>query len=178
MCSAVMAMVAITAVLDKLGGEGWQRRKSKLKERIRAIAHELLLKTAAARALKPATPARLESAEMASFRRSVPLSGNRRPATGDRGSAGTTWDQANQWTDWSAEMSDFGKTEVAMRAAFAAAMAGMQVAIIAPTTLLARQHFYKFRGTVPALSLSRLAACHDWFRKPKPKRTSEGARQW
>lgn len=38
----------------------------------------------------------------------------------------------------------FGKTEVAMRAAFAAAMAGMQVAIIAPTTLLARQHFNNF----------------------------------
>jgi len=38
----------------------------------------------------------------------------------------------------------FGKTEVAMRAAFVAAMAGLQVAVIAPTTLLARQHYRSF----------------------------------
>ena len=38
----------------------------------------------------------------------------------------------------------FGKTEVALRAAFVAAMSGMQVAVIAPTTLLARQHFRSF----------------------------------
>jgi transcription-repair coupling factor (superfamily II helicase) len=38
----------------------------------------------------------------------------------------------------------FGKTEVALRAAFVAAMAGMQVAVVAPTTLLARQHFTSF----------------------------------
>src|SRR3546814_10032308 len=38
----------------------------------------------------------------------------------------------------------FGKTEVALRAAFVAAMAGMQVAVVVPTTLLARQHFTNF----------------------------------
>ena len=38
----------------------------------------------------------------------------------------------------------FGKTEVAMRAAFVAAMSGVQVAVIAPTTLLARQHYKSF----------------------------------
>jgi transcription-repair coupling factor (superfamily II helicase) len=39
----------------------------------------------------------------------------------------------------------FGKTEVALRAAFIAAMAGLQVALVAPTTLLARQHYQTFR---------------------------------
>ncbi len=38
----------------------------------------------------------------------------------------------------------FGKTEVAMRAAFVAALSGMQVAVICPTTLLARQHYRSF----------------------------------
>ena len=38
----------------------------------------------------------------------------------------------------------FGKTEVALRAAFVAAMSGVQVAVVVPTTLLARQHFRTF----------------------------------
>lgn len=129
-------------VLDRLGGEGWQRRKSKLKERIRAIAHELL-KTAAARALQPATPARVEASDMASFVDRFPYQ--------------ETEDQQQAIEEVLEDMASgqamdrlvcgdvgFGKTEVAMRAAFAAAMAGMQVAIIAPTTLLARQHYSNF----------------------------------
>lgn len=131
-----------SVVLDRLGGEGWQRRKSKLKERIRAIAHELL-KTAAARALQPATPARFEASDMAGFVDRFPYQ--------------ETDDQQQAIEEVLADMASgkamdrlvcgdvgFGKTEVAMRAAFAAAMAGMQVAIIAPTTLLARQHFSNF----------------------------------
>ncbi|MEP3224485.1 MAG: transcription-repair coupling factor [Parasphingorhabdus sp.] len=131
-----------TVVLDRLGGEGWQRRKSKLKERIRAIAHELL-KTAAARALQPGAPARIEAADMAGFVDRFPYQ--------------ETEDQQQAIAEVLEDMADgkamdrlvcgdvgFGKTEVAMRAAFAAAMAGMQVAIIAPTTLLARQHFTNF----------------------------------
>ena len=131
-----------TVVLDRLGGEGWQRRKSKLKERIRAIAHELL-KTAAARVLQPATPARIEASDMAGFVDRFPYQ--------------ETDDQQQAIEEVLEDMGSgkamdrlvcgdvgFGKTEVAMRAAFVAAMAGMQVAIIAPTTLLARQHFTNF----------------------------------
>ena len=131
-----------SVVLDRLGGEAWQRRKSKLKERIRAIAHELL-RTAAARALQPATPARVNPSEMAGFVDRFPYQ--------------ETDDQQQAIEEVLSDMASgkamdrlvcgdvgFGKTEVAMRAAFAAAMAGMQVAIIAPTTLLARQHFNNF----------------------------------
>ena len=119
-----------SVVLDRLGGEAWQRRKSKLKERIRAIAHELL-RTAAARALQPATPARVNPSEMAGFVDRFPYQ--------------ETDDQQQAIEEVLSDMASgkamdrlvcgdvgFGKTEVAMRAAFAAAMAGMQVAIIAP----------------------------------------------
>ncbi len=129
-------------VLDRLGGEGWQRRKSRLKERIRTIAHELL-KTAAERALRPATRMANNDTEMASFVDRFPFQ--------------ETEDQYIAISDVLNDLASgkamdrlvcgdvgFGKTEVAMRAAFAAAMAGMQVAIIAPTTLLARQHYSNF----------------------------------
>lgn len=128
--------------LDKLGGEAWQRRKSKLKERIRAIAHELL-KTAAERALRAGAVVEIEDQSYASFVDRFPYE--------------ETDDQQRVIIEVLDDMASgkpmdrlvcgdvgFGKTEVAMRAAFAAAMAGYQVAIIAPTTLLARQHFSNF----------------------------------
>ncbi len=128
--------------LDRLGGEAWQRRKSRLKERIREIAHELI-RTAAIRATRAGAVIEIDDSSYASFVDRFPYeetddqqrvilevlddlaSGNPmdRLVCGDVG---------------------FGKTEVAMRAAFAAAMAGHQVAIIAPTTLLARQHHSNF----------------------------------
>jgi transcription-repair coupling factor (superfamily II helicase) len=128
--------------LDKLGGEAWQKRRAKLRERIREIAHELL-KTAALRALKTA-PALLP--DDASFAQFV-----------DRFPWAETEDQEAAISDVLEDMGSgrpmdrlvcgdvgFGKTEVALRAAFVAAMAGMQVAVVAPTTLLARQHHKGF----------------------------------
>jgi transcription-repair coupling factor (superfamily II helicase) len=131
-----------TVALDRLGGEGWQRRKARLKERIREIAHELL-KTAALRALRQA-PAFI--AEQASY-----------DLFADRFPWQETDDQDAAIDDVLADLASgkpmdrlvcgdvgFGKTEVALRAAFVAAMAGHQVAVIAPTTLLARQHYSGF----------------------------------
>ncbi len=128
--------------LDKLGGEAWQRRKAKMRERIREIAGELL-KTAAARALRPAPVAEPDAAGY--------------PAFVDRFPYQETDDQDRAISDVLADLGDgkpmdrlvcgdvgFGKTEVALRAAFVAAMAGMQVVLIGPTTLLARQHFNNF----------------------------------
>ncbi|HWH17229.1 MAG TPA: transcription-repair coupling factor [Allosphingosinicella sp.] len=128
--------------LDKLGGEAWQRRKAKMKERIREIAGELI-KTAAERTLR--------SGEIA------------QPDTGyaafvDRFPYEETEDQDRAISDVVEDLGagrpmdrlvcgdvGFGKTEVALRAAFIAAMAGMQVALVCPTTLLARQHYNDFR---------------------------------
>jgi transcription-repair coupling factor (superfamily II helicase) len=130
------------AQLDRLGGAGWQQRKAKMKERVRAIAAELI-KIAAARQLKalpaidpPPGPydefaARFRYTETEDQEKAIAdvigdLSAGRpmdRLVCGDVG---------------------FGKTEVAMRAAFVAAMSGEQVAVVVPTTLLARQHYRGF----------------------------------
>ena len=128
--------------LDRLGGEGWQKRKSRLKERIRAIAHELL-KTAALRALRQAPVLVPEQESYNQFVERFPWQ-----ETDDQDAA-----IDDVLTDLAAGKPmdrlvcgdvGFGKTEVALRAAFVAAMAGHQVAVVAPTTLLARQHFSGF----------------------------------
>lgn len=131
-----------TVALDKLGGEAWQKRKSRLKERIREIAHELL-KTAALRALRQAPVIVPDPASYGQFVDRFPWQ--------------ETEDQEAAIDDVLGDLAEgkpmdrlvcgdvgFGKTEVALRAAFAAAMAGQQVAVIAPTTLLARQHYAGF----------------------------------
>ena len=145
------------AALDKLGGEGWQRRKARLKERIRAIANELL-KTAAARALRKAPVLEPEEASWLQFV--------------DRFPWDETDDQERAIEDVLRDLAEgkpmdrlvcgdvgFGKTEVALRAAFVAAMNGQQVAMIAPTTLLARQHFQGFQERFAGfpLKLGRLS---------------------
>jgi transcription-repair coupling factor (superfamily II helicase) len=143
--------------LDRLGGEAWQRRKAKLKERITAIAHELIA-TAAQRALRPGVTMELDPSAYASFVDRFPYS--------------ETEDQDRVITEVLDDLASgtpmdrlvcgdvgFGKTEVAMRAAFAAAMSGYQVAVIAPTTLLVRQHFSNFveRFADTPLQLGRLS---------------------
>ncbi|MBB3475098.1 transcription-repair coupling factor [Sphingomonas sp. BK345] len=130
------------AALDRLGGEAWQRRKSRMKERIREIAGELIA-VAAERALRPGEVAEPDSAGY--------------PAFVDRFPYTETDDQDRAIEEVLADLSagkpmdrlivgdvGFGKTEIALRAAFVAAMAGMQVAVVCPTTLLARQHYNNF----------------------------------
>jgi len=128
--------------LDRLGGEGWQRRRAKLKERIRAIAGELM-RTAAARALRSAEMALPEPGAYASFVDRFPYE---ETEDQDRVIAEVLDDLAAGRPMDRLVCGDvgFGKTEVAMRAAFVAAMAGQQVAVVAPTTLLARQHYANF----------------------------------
>ncbi|WP_225206641.1 transcription-repair coupling factor [Novosphingobium huizhouense] len=128
--------------LDKLGGEAWQRRKARMRERILEMAGGLMA-TAAQRALRQAD---VLAADPASFGPFV-----------DRFPWDETEDQERAIEDVLGDMVEgkpmdrlvcgdvgFGKTEVALRAAFVAAMAGKQVAVIAPTTLLARQHYAGF----------------------------------
>ena len=130
------------AALDRLGGEAWQKRRARLKERIQAIAGELMA-TAAARALRKAP---VLEAEESSYNQFV-----------DRFPWEETDDQDAAIGDVLKDLGEgkpmdrlvcgdvgFGKTEVALRAAFVAAMAGQQVAVVAPTTLLARQHYNGF----------------------------------
>lgn len=130
------------AQLDRLGSAGWQLRKAKMKERVRAIAAELI-KIAAARQLKSLPPVEPPSGLYDEFAARFPYQ--------------ETDDQEKTIGDVVGDLAagrpmdrlvcgdvGFGKTEVAMRAAFVAAMAGEQVAVVVPTTLLARQHYRGF----------------------------------
>jgi transcription-repair coupling factor (superfamily II helicase) len=127
--------------LDSLGGEGWQRRKAKMKERIREIAGELI-NTAALRATRAGVVAEPDVSY---------------PQFVDRFPYEETDDQERAIEDVLGDLAagkpmdrlvcgdvGFGKTEVALRAAFVMAMSGKQVALVCPTTLLARQHFSNF----------------------------------
>ncbi len=130
------------ASLDRLGGEAWQRRKARMKERIREIAGELL-GVAAMRALKPAPAFEPDSAGYPAFVDRFPYE---ETEDQDRSIAEVLEDLAAGKPMDRLVCGDvgFGKTEVALRAAFVAAMGGTQVALICPTTLLARQHHLNF----------------------------------
>ncbi|HXL70991.1 MAG TPA: transcription-repair coupling factor, partial [Rhizomicrobium sp.] len=130
------------AVLDRLGGAGWQQRKARMKERVRAIAAELI-RIAATRELKSLPPVEPPHGLYDEFCARFPYQ--------------ETEDQEKAIADTIADLGrgrpmdrlicgdvGFGKTEVALRAAFVAAMAGEQVAVVVPTTLLARQHYRAF----------------------------------
>ncbi|MBN9454780.1 MAG: transcription-repair coupling factor [Bosea sp.] len=128
--------------LDRLGGGGWQARKAKLKQRIREMAGKLI-QIAAARALKDAPrlvpPAGVYDEFCARFPyEETEDQQNTIDAVLDDLAAGRPMDRL--------VCGDvgFGKTEVALRAAFAAALNGKQVAVVVPTTLLARQHYRNF----------------------------------
>jgi transcription-repair coupling factor (superfamily II helicase) len=131
-----------TVELDRLGSGGWQTRKARMKSRIREIAGELI-KIAAERQLREAPKLTVA------------------PGAYDEFCAGFPYEETeDQLTSIDATLDDlgkgrpmdrlvcgdvgFGKTEVALRAAFDVALNGKQVAVVVPTTLLARQHYKTF----------------------------------
>ena len=129
--------------LDSLGSSAWQMRKGRLKKRIRDMA-EKLMKIAAARYLKKADVLPVPKDSYDAFVAGFPYV--------------ETDDQMRSIDDVIGDLASgrpmdrlvcgdvgFGKTEVALRASFVAAMDGKQVAIVAPTTILAKQHFELFK---------------------------------
>ena len=151
-------------LLDKLGGGAWQARKARLKERIRQVA-ERLMRIAAERALRRAPILEPPRDMWEAFAARFPYE--------------ETDDQLQAIEDVATDLASgnpmdrlivgdvgFGKTEVAMRAAFIAATSGKQVAVIAPTTLLARQHAKsfadRFRGLpIRVRQLSRFVSAKE-----------------
>jgi transcription-repair coupling factor (superfamily II helicase) len=148
-------------VLDRLGGAAWQSRKAKAKNLLKDMAGELI-KIAAARALKTSEKIDVPDGSFAEFCARFPYA--------------ETQDQLNAIEDVVGDLRSgrpmdrlvcgdvgFGKTEVALRAAFLMAMSGKQVAIVAPTTILSRQHFStfleRFKGLpIKIRQLSRLVS--------------------
>ena len=150
--------------LDKLGGVAWSTRKARMKNRIREIAGELLA-TAAARALREGEPVTIDSHGLAAFVDRFPYAetDDQLKAIGDVLEDLTSGKPMDRLVCGDV---GFGKTEVALRAAYAAALSGMQVAVVCPTTLLARQHFQNFRERFAGLPvevrhLSRLVSAND-----------------
>jgi transcription-repair coupling factor (superfamily II helicase) len=129
-------------LLDRLGGGAWQAKKAKLKQRIREMA-ERLIRVAAERELRKAPVLNPPEGMWDAFCARFPYQ-----ETDDQLAAiGDVLDDLDAGRPMDRLVCGdvgFGKTEVAMRAAFAAAMSGLQVAVIAPTTLLARQHAKNF----------------------------------
>ncbi len=152
------------AQLDKLGGGAWQMRKAKLKKRLLDIAGDLI-RVAAERLTRHAPVLTSPEGLYDEFAARFPYDEtddqmNAIEAVREDLGAGRPMDRL--------VCGDvgFGKTEVALRAAFVAAMNGVQVAVVVPTTLLARQHFKtfseRFRGLpIRVQQASRLVGAKD-----------------
>jgi len=133
---------AETAPLHKLGGDQWQKARRKAAQRIRDVAAELL-DLYSRRAARQGNRMIAGEAEYRAFQAGFPFE--------------ETADQAAAIEAVLADLNSdkpmdrvicgdvgFGKTEVALRAAFVAVQAGKQVAVLVPTTLLAQQHYNNF----------------------------------
>jgi transcription-repair coupling factor (superfamily II helicase) len=133
---------AETAPLHKLGGDQWQKARRKAAQRIRDVAAELL-DLYSRRAAREGTRMEVGEAEYRAFQAGFPFE--------------ETEDQATAIEQVVSDLKSdkpmdrvicgdvgFGKTEVALRAAFVAVQAGRQVAVLVPTTLLAQQHHTTF----------------------------------
>jgi transcription-repair coupling factor (superfamily II helicase) len=133
---------AETAPLHKLGGEQWQKARRKAGQRIRDVAAELL-DLYSRRAAREGTKMASGEAEYRAFQ-----AGFRFEETADQAAAieHVLGDMKSDKPMDRVICGDvgFGKTEVALRAAFVAVQAGKQVAVLVPTTLLAQQHFTTF----------------------------------
>lgn len=158
------------AKLDRLGSSAWQERKSRMKKRIKMMADELL-KIAAERLLKKAPILHPVEGIYEEFCARFPYV--------------ETEDQMRAIEEVAEDLNSgkpmdrlvcgdvgFGKTEVALRAAFIAASDGRQVAIISPTTLLCRQHIKTFKARFAGFpfevrGLSRLTHAGDARRTKK-----------
>ena len=131
-----------TVILDRLGASSWQLRKANAKNKIKDIAGTLI-KTAAERLLRTAHSFKTQEPYYSNFVKEFEHN--------------ETDDQTRSISDILHDLNKgspmdrlvcgdvgYGKTEVAVRAAFNVAMEGFQVAILVPTTLLCRQHYETF----------------------------------
>lgn len=135
---------AENAPLHNLGNDTWSKAKQKAAEKVRDVAAHLL-DIYAKRAAKPGFAYPIDWLEYERFAASFPFD-----ETPDQETAinAVLQDMASQNAMDRLVCGDvgFGKTEVAMRAAYVSAMHGKQVAILVPTTLLAQQHFENFKN--------------------------------
>ena len=160
-----------SAPLHKLGTDQWAKARRRAAEQIRDIAAELL-DLYARRKAQRGVKLPLSDADYRNFSEAFPFE--------------ETEDQAEAIRQVLADMASerpmdrivcgdvgFGKTEVAMRAAFVATQAGKQVAVLAPTTLLAQQHLANFRDRFAEWPV-RVAALSRFGNAKETQATIEG----
>jgi transcription-repair coupling factor (superfamily II helicase) len=157
-------------VLDRLGGKGWEKTKAKVQKRLREIAAELVQLYAKRLSLRR-PPYQVDTPEIQALEDAFPYE--------------ETVDQLRAINDIKKDLSEekpmdrlicgdvgFGKTEVAMRAAFIAASQGRQVAVLAPTTILTFQHFETFKKRYKDTAI-RVAVINRFVSGAEAKKTLE-----
>jgi transcription-repair coupling factor (superfamily II helicase) len=157
--------------LDKLGGIAWAKTKARVKRAMRDMAEELL-KLYAERKLVKGYSFSGDTPWQQEFEDAFPYE--------------LTPDQATAVNDVKADMEEaepmdrllcgdvgYGKTEVAMRAAFKAVMDGKQVAVLAPTTVLSYQHFQNFKARFAAFP-ARIELLSRFRSQKEQKQVVEG----
>jgi len=155
------------ARLDKLGGQAWSRTRARVRAAVEALAQGLL-EIQAAREARPGFRFPDGGGYFAEFEAAFPFE--------------ETPDQRKAIEETLADMGrerpmdrllcgdvGFGKTEVAMRAAFKAVLAGKQVALLAPTTILAEQHGQTFRDRLSSYPVA--VEVLSRFRSPKEQKS-------
>ena len=138
----------VVPTLDKLGGKEWEKRKRKVSESVRELA-EGLVRIYASRQVNDGFAFSPPDTILREFESGFPYT---ETADQSRAIAEVVGDLQRPRPMDRLVCGDvgFGKTEVALRAAFKAAMDGKQVALLAPTTVLVEQHFKTFRGRMGA----------------------------
>ncbi|MGL5948703.1 MAG: transcription-repair coupling factor [Aeromonas sp.] len=129
--------------LHKLGGESWSRARQKAAEKVRDVAAELL-DIYAMRAARHGFAFSHDKAAYGQFAAGFPFAETEDQLNAINAVLGDMC-QAKSMDRLVCGDVGFGKTEVAMRAAFVAVHGGKQVAVLVPTTLLAQQHYDNFR---------------------------------
>lgn len=152
--------------LDKLGGQSWQKTQARVRDAVVGVAHQILAVQAQRRLLKGHALS-VDKDAFATFEASFPfeetpdqqraidavLADLQKPHPMDRLVCGDV---------------GFGKTEVAMRAAYFTVLSGFQVAVLVPTTVLAEQHDASFRERMAHLGVE--VEVLSRFRTPKQSR--------
>lgn len=155
-----------TPQLSNIGGNAFEKAKQRVRESVKALAFDLL-KLYRAREESKGIVMKVDDASMREFEESFPYT--------------PTPDQEKAFNDVYADLASgkimdrlvvgdvgYGKTEVALRAAFVAAFSGYQVALIVPTTILSEQHYNNFNNRLKNYGI--VVKCLNRFRTPKEQK--------
>jgi len=156
--------------LDKIGGKSWAGKKAKVEAAMAEIAADLL-RVQAARQSRPGAPHAHDEALVAEFERSFPFADTKDQAQATR-DVHDDLDSRRPMDRLICGDVGFGKTEVAVRAAFRVVLGGKQVAILVPTTLLAEQHGETFERRFASYPVS-IAVLSRFKSKKEQKSTTE-----